>query len=80
MYFVYILYSEKGTCYYVGMTKNMTKRLHTHNSGYVQSTKPYLPWRVVHTETHPSLEKARKREKYLKSAAGRRWRKKNLGM
>ena len=80
MYFVYILYSEKGACYYVGMSKNVSQRLKTHNRGQVRSTKSYVPWKVVHTETHTTQVDARKREKYLKSAAGRRWRKKYLGM
>ena len=75
MYFVYILYSEKGACYYVGMSKNVLQRLKTHNKGQVRSTKSYVPWKVVHTETHTTQVDARKREKYLKSAAGRRWRK-----
>ena len=80
MYFVYILYSEKGACYYVGMSKNVSQRLKTHNKGQVRSTKPYVPWRVIHTETYATQVVAREREKYLKTAAGRRWGKKHLGM
>ncbi|MDA0779484.1 MAG: GIY-YIG nuclease family protein [Bacteroidetes bacterium] len=57
------------------MSKNVFQRLITHNKGQVRSTKSYVPWKVVHTETHATQVDARKREKYLKSAAGRRWRK-----
>ena len=61
------------------MTSNLEKRLKTHNSNSVKSTKPYSPWEYVHTEDFEFRMEARKREKYLKSAAGRRWRKNNLG-
>ena len=62
------------------MSKNILQRLKTHNKGQVRSTKSYVPWKVVHIETHATQGDARKREKYLKSAAGRRWRKKYMGM
>ena len=35
-----------------------------------------MPWTVIYTEEYDSLEEARRREKYLKSAAGRRFIKK----
>ena len=80
MIFVYILYSKKHRKFYVGMTENISNRLHSHNSGYVKSTKPYTPWELINIEEFKTRIEARKREKYLKSAAGRRWRKNNLGM
>ena len=45
--FVYILYSEKRSRYYVGQTTDMTKRLKRHNLGIVPSTKSGTPWRLV---------------------------------
>lgn len=78
MFFVYVLHSVTFDRYYVGMTSNLEKRLNTHNLGHVKSTKAYVPWMVVLKETYNSREEARKRELYLKSAAGRRWRKQNL--
>jgi len=78
MFFVYVLHSVTFDRYYVGMTSNLEKRLNKHNSGHVKSTKAYVPWIVVFKETYNSREEARKRELYLKSAAGRRWRKQNL--
>jgi putative endonuclease len=78
MFFVYILYSDKFERYYVGMTVNLVKRLKAHNSGKVRSTKAFLPWEIIHTEIYPTRKDARQREKYLKSSAGRRWRKQNL--
>ncbi len=46
--FVYILYSEKRSRYYVGQTTDMTKRLKRHNLGIVPSTKTgAAPWKLV---------------------------------
>ncbi|MEX1190519.1 MAG: GIY-YIG nuclease family protein [Brumimicrobium sp.] len=44
---VYILYSEKFDRYYVGQTNNLENRIHRHNAGYVKSTKPFRPWKLV---------------------------------
>ena len=62
------------------MSKEVKIRLNSHNNKEVKSTKSYVPWQVVHTEEFSTRLLARDREKYLKSAAGRRWRKNNLGM
>ena len=78
MYFVYVLYSLKFDRSYVGMTTDLDRRLYQHNTGQNSSTKPYLPWKIVHTEEFLTVHDAREREKYLKIAAGRRWRKINI--
>ena len=77
---VYVIHSPKFDRKYVGMTVNVEARLAEHNSGKTRSTKPYIPWEVVHSESYPNREEARKREKYLKSAAGRRFLKTKLGL
>ena len=61
------------------MTENLDNRLETHNAGRVKSTKAYIPWKIIYFESFKSAMEARNKEKYLKSAAGRRWRKNNLG-
>jgi putative endonuclease len=80
MFFVYVLYSDGFDKYYVGLSENVDKRLKEHNEGQNKSTKPYIPWRVVHLEEYKTRNEARTREKYLKSASGRRWRKKNINL
>lgn len=80
MFFVYVLYSDGFDKYYVGLSENVDKRLKAHNEGQNKSTKPYIPWRVVHLEEYETRNEARTREKYLKSASGRRWRKKNINL
>jgi len=80
MYFVYIIYSDIFDKYYTGLSSNIEQRLKAHNSGKVKPTRPFIKWRLVHLESFGTRIEARIREKYLKSAAGRRWRKDNLGM
>ena len=74
MYYVYVLYSEGFQKYYVGVTKDLERRIYEHNKGRTKSTKPFVPWALAHKEKFATFEEARKRETYLKSAAGRRWR------
>ncbi|TQO37217.1 GIY-YIG catalytic domain-containing protein [Arenibacter algicola] len=45
--FVYILYSEERSRYYVGQTTDITNRLKRHNLGIVPSTKSGVPWKLV---------------------------------
>ena len=71
-YTVYVLRSLRFTKSYVGFTNNLVKRLEEHNSGKSYYTKRYLPWKIIHTENYLSHAEAIKREKYLKTASGRR--------
>ena len=63
---------------YVGFTENLTRRLAEHNSGKSKFTSGYLPWKVIYTEDVSDRLEARKREKYLKTAAGKRFLKHKL--
>jgi putative endonuclease len=76
MIYVYIIESLKDKSQYVGMSENTIERLKYHNQGRVKSTKSKIPWTIIHTENFNTRKEARKREKYLKAAAGRRFRKK----
>lgn len=77
---MYILHSTEFNKFYVGLSQNIDKRLKEHNEGWSKSTRPYIPWRVVHSEKFKTRMEARTREKYLKTAAGRRWRKDNIDL
>ncbi len=72
--FVYVLRSQKDESEYVGISENPERRLIEHNAGEVKSTKAYKPWIKIYQETCENRLAARRREKYLKSAAGRRFR------
>ncbi len=73
MYKLYVLKSLLAEKSYVGITVDLERRLNKHNSGRTTYTKRYLPWKVVYTEDVANLNEARKREKYMKSAAGRKF-------
>ncbi len=79
MFYVYILKSKKDNSQYIGLSQNIEERLKEHNAGRVKSTKPGRPWSLLYKEPCATRLDARKREKYLKSAAGRRFRRKIMG-
>ncbi len=66
-YIVYINYSKKFDKYYIGQTENFESRLHLHNSGLVNSTKPYLPWENVLLIEKQTRSEAMILEKKLKN-------------
>jgi putative endonuclease len=69
-YFVYILASRyKGTLY-VGVTRDLSRRVGEHKSGFVPGfTREYKIHRLVYYEEYASILEARARERVLK-----RWR------
>ena len=78
MFTVYILKSQNFPKFYTGQTNNLELRLKQHNAGNSTYSSRYGPWKVVYTEQLASREEAVAREKYLKTAAGRRWIKKQM--
>ena len=72
-YFVYVLFSPQFKRLYKGQTQNIQNRLKGHNDGKVKSTKPYRPWEIIFTEEFNLREEAVNRERYFKTAAGRRF-------
>lgn len=74
-YFAYVLYSYSFKRLYIGHTDSLKSRVKRHNSGYVSSTKPYIPYELVYFEEFDSREKAIQREHELKSLEGRKFAK-----
>ena len=62
---------NKNNRIYVGMTKNLYKRLIDHNSGRVFSTKGFRPWEILYHEECGDRKNTRAREKYFKSGIGK---------
>ncbi|HSD64446.1 MAG TPA: GIY-YIG nuclease family protein [Ignavibacteriaceae bacterium] len=77
-YWIYILKSVKYEKTYIGLTNNIQRRLSEHNSGKSIYTNKFKPWEILYIEEVQNLKDARIREKYYKSAAGRRKIKKIL--
>ena len=67
MFFLYILQSGLNGRFYTGSCKDVYKRLLLHNDGRVKSTKSYLPWKIVYTESFVKFTQARARELKIKS-------------
>ena len=75
---VYVLQSLKNGNLYVGRTVRLETRLKEHNQGLNFSTKPYLPWQIIHYESYLNEKDAARRERYLKTSQGSRLLKRML--
>ena len=71
-YYIYLLESITDGIWYVGLSENPNKRLKQHNQGKSKFTKGHLPWRLLYKEKIGNLKEARIKEKYYKTAAGKR--------
>ena len=70
-YIVYILFSEKYKKHYTGFTSNILERLKSHNEYGKGWTSRYRPWKLIHKEEYFDKSSALRREKWLKTGAGR---------
>jgi putative endonuclease len=73
MYTLYILYSKSLDRYYVGFTKDLTRRLSEHNRVKGKYTDLGLPWILVYTESYQSKREAMTRERYIKSMKSKKF-------
>ena len=78
MYYTYILQSNKDKQFYTGYTSDLKERIKLHNDGKVTSTKNRLPVELVYYEACLNQQDATHREKYLKTAWGKRYFKARL--
>jgi putative endonuclease len=78
MFYSYVIKSKEFDFYYKGHCEILEKRLKEHNAGMTSSIKKYIPFELVYFEEFNTREEAVAREKYFKSAAGRRYLKNKL--
>jgi putative endonuclease len=78
MFYAYVLRSIKHDYFYKGHCRDLEKRIAQHNSGMTISVMPYIPLVLVYFETFDTEAEAIAREKYFKTAAGRRFLKNKL--
>jgi len=71
--YVYVLRSLRDKQFYVGLTRNLSARLQAHNNGLVNSTKKRIPFELVYWEGCRNESDAAQRERYLKTAWGKRY-------
>ena len=78
MHYVYVLKSKKDGDWYVGKTRDLKNRFLEHNKGQVSSTKDRRPLKFMYCEASNNAKDATRREKYLKTAWGKRYLKHRL--
>ncbi len=78
MYYVYALVSQKDRKLYVGYTEDLRKRISEHNRGKVTSTRYRVPFKLIYYEACRNKADALHRERYLKTAYGKRYLKNRL--
>jgi len=72
MFTVYVLKDEEGK-FYKGVTNNLRRRLYEHRVGHTKTTSRMRNVKLAYKEEYLSFKEARRRELYLKTAAGRRF-------
>ena len=77
-HYVYVLRSLLDHQFYVGLTGDLPARVESHNAGLVPSTRSRVPFALVYWEGCLNRSDAARREKYLKSAWGKRYIKTRL--
>ena len=71
MFYTYAIKSNEKNYIYVGLTNNPDRRISEHNNKKERTTRSYAPFKTILIEEHENRVTARKREKYLKSGAGK---------
>ncbi len=72
-FYVYVLKSKIDGKFYTGYTKDIISRIKEHNHGKVYSTKNRIPLKLIYWEGCLNQTDATNREKYLKTAWGKRY-------
>jgi len=73
MYYACVIKSLKDGSLYKGHCGNIEERLKQHNKGLTVSIKNKIPFELIYFEKFDARIEAIKREKYFKTAAGRRF-------
>ena len=77
-YFTYVIRSTVNKKFYSGHTENLARRMKLHNSGKTRSIKAFIPYELVYYEVFETRKAAIVRERYFKTAAGRRYIRKKI--
>ena len=76
---LYVLRGLRNRKRYVGITKDLTRRLAEHRLNTSKGSQVIGESELILTEEYPSYLTARAREKFLKSGQGRQWLNLTLG-
>ncbi|MGZ3416047.1 MAG: GIY-YIG nuclease family protein, partial [Isosphaeraceae bacterium] len=61
VYYVYVLKSKRDGQLYIGMTSNLDRRLHQHNTGQTRSIRSRIPFELLFSESFEDRTTARTR-------------------
>ncbi len=78
MFFVYVLRSSRDRHLYTGYTRHLRQRLEEHSQGRVSATRDRRPLKLIYYEACLNVQDALHREKYLKTAYGKKFLKSRL--
>jgi len=78
MIYTYVLQSLKDNQFYTGSTNDLRRRFDEHQEGKVSSSRRRRPFKIIYYEACLNDHDARIREKYLKTAWGKRYIKNRL--
>jgi len=78
MYYTYVLASLKDGEWYTGAASDLKARLSQHERGEVSSTRFRRPWQLIYYEACREAADAYRRERYLKTGRGKRYRRQRL--
>ena len=77
-HYVYVLRSMTDHNHYVGLTRDLRARFAEHQAGEVPSTRARRPFELMYYEACRNIHDAARREKYLKTAWGKRYLRQRL--
>ena len=81
MHKVYVLENTQDYSWYIGQTDDLERRLQQHNTkagGRTTAMKDLGSWKLIYAEAYRDKRDALRREKFLKSGAGRAYLKKQM--
>jgi putative endonuclease len=78
MFFVYVLRSSRDRHLYTGYTGHLRQRFEEHSQGRVSATRDRRPLKLIYYEACLNVQDALHREKYLKTAYGKKFLKSRL--
>tara|TARA_R110002124_G_scaffold76758_4_gene205717 strand:+ start:1305 stop:1559 length:255 start_codon:yes stop_codon:yes gene_type:complete len=73
MFTVYAISSIARKYRYIGLSSQPKIRIARHKKAQNKATKPYTPFRLIHTKEFKTRIEARRYERYLTSGVGREY-------
>lgn len=76
VYFLRSIFNNDQTC--IGVTDDLKRRFHDHNTGQSSHTSKFMPWKIELYHAFDDKIKAYAFEKYLKTGSGKAFAKRHF--